>query len=299
MIYLLYGKDTYRSRQNLRQITRKFFDEKNPQHHFFRLLPENFDRDFFFDLARSQTMFGGRYLAIAEELLADKNFGSLILANFSVLVESKNIFIFWERELAAGLLEKIRPRAKKTQKFSPLSGGKLKNWIKMESEKLNFNISGEILENLIQRHGSDLWAISWALETVALNGAFNQETAKEINAAMFDLTDAFASRDKKRAVWLFEKYQKMGVPTEDIFWRLSWQIKTLLAVKNLAGRPLSEIQKQTGFKEYPIKKALAAGAGFKKEELKKIFGEFLTAYHQSRIGAAELNSRLYDILIKL
>ncbi|MBI2628315.1 MAG: hypothetical protein HYW71_02700 [Candidatus Niyogibacteria bacterium] len=301
MIYLLHGKDTYRSRQNLRQITQKFFDEKNLKYHFFRLTPENFNSALFFDLAKNQTMFGGRYLAAAEELLADKNFGSLILENMPILAESENIFVFWERELAADLLEKIKTRAKKTQEFLPLSGVKLKNWIKAESKKLNFNVSGEILENLIQQHGSDLWAISRALEIIALGGMFKQETIKKEKdkAAMFDLTDAFASRDQKRAILLFEKYRKMGVPAEDIFWRLSWQIKTLLAVKSLADQPLSEIQKQTGFKEYPIKKALAAGAGFKKEELKKIFREFLTAYHQSRISAAEFDSRLYDILIKL
>lgn len=299
MIYLLYGKDAYRSRQNLRRITRKFFGEGNPKHHFFRLTPENFNRDLFFGLAKSQTMFGGKYLAAVEELLADKNFGSLILENISALVGSENIFVFWERELAADLLEKIKPRAKKTQEFSPLSGVKLKNWVKAESENLNFNVSGEILENLVQQHGSDLWAISRALEAAALSGAFKQETAKEIDAAMFDLADAFASRDSKRAVWLFEKYQKMGVPTEDIFWRLSWQIKTLITIKNLAGQPLSEIKKQTGFKEYPIKKALAAGAGFKKEELKKMFGNILTAYHRSRVGAAELDGGIYDLLINL
>ncbi len=297
MIYLLYGKDAYRSRQNLRRITRKFFGEGNPKHHFFRLTPENFNRDLFFGLAKSQTMFGGKYLAAVEESLADKNFGSLILENLPVLAGSENIFVFWERELAADLLEKIKPQAKKIQKFSPLSGAKLKNWIKMESENLNFNVSGGILENLVQQHGSDLWAISRALETAALGETL--ETAKEIDAAMFDLADAFASRDRKRAILLFEKYQKMGVPAEDIFWRLSWQIKTLLTIKNLASQPLFEIQKQTGFKEYPIKKALVAGIGFKKEELKKMFGKILTLYHQSRIGAAELDGGIYELLIKL
>lgn len=67
----------------------------------------------------------------------------------------------------------------------------------------------------------------------------------------------------------------------------------------MAGRPLSEIQKQTGFKEYPIKKALAAGSGFKKEELKKMFRNILTAYHQSKIGAAELDGSIYNLLISL
>lgn len=297
MIYLLYGKDTYRSRQNLRQITRKFFDEGNPKHHFFRLTPENFNPNFFFDLVKSQTMFGGKYLAAAEELLADKNLGSLILEKILVFSESENIFVFWERELAADLLEKIKPRAEKTQEFSPLSGVKLKNWVKAESKNLNFNVSDGVLENLIQQHGSDLWAISRALETTALDELLG--TTKEINSAMFDLTDAFASRDRKRAVWLFEKYQKIGIPTEDIFWRLSWQIKTLLTIKNLAGQPFSEIKKQTGFKEYPIKKALTAVAGFKKEELRKMFRNILTAYHRSRVGAVELDGSIYDFLIKL
>lgn len=301
MIYFLYGKDTYRSRQNLKEIVCGFLGKGNVSHQFFRMTTDDFDPDFFGELARSSSMFGGKYLISAERILSDSGIRKIVLDNLEGVRDSDNIFVFWEEEVDKETADKISLYAKKTQEFLPLFGAKLKNWIKVEAEKLQLNISDQELSCIALEHNADLWAISRELEAFSLGHILDKKNKFSVGdvGPMFDLTDAVASRNRKQAANLFEKYKNNGVPAEEILWRLLWQIKTLLTVKKLASESPATIKKMTGLHEFVIKKSLDGGTRFRIEELDSLFRRLLASRNQSKVSALDLDYGIFYLLLKL
>ncbi|MBI5045612.1 MAG: hypothetical protein HZC14_01230 [Candidatus Niyogibacteria bacterium] len=301
MIYFLYGKDTYRSRQNLGEIVRGFLGKGNASHHFFRVNTDNFDPDFFGELARSSSMFGGKYLISTERILSDPGIKKIVLDNLESVRDSDNIFIFWEEDTDKETADKIARYAKKTQEFLPISGVKLKNWIRTEADKLKFNISEAELSRVALEHDSDLWAIRKELEALPLGHISDKKNKLSADGAgpMFDLTDAVLSRNREQAIDLFEKYKNKGVPAEEILWRLLWQAKTLFTVKKLAGKSPATIKKITGLHEYVIKKSLDGAARFRIEELDSLFRRLLDARNKSNPLAGGLDYGIFYLLLKL
>lgn len=301
MIYFLYGEDTYRSRRNLEEIVRGFLGKGNAKHQFFRMTADDFDPDFFGELARSSSMFGGKYLISAERILSDSGIKKTVLDNLESIRDSENIFIFWEEGADKETADKISPYAKKAQEFLPLSGVKLKHWLRDEAAKLKFNIPETELSRITSECDSDLWAASRALEALSLGRVSDKKNKLSAGDAgpMFDLTDAVASRNRKQAANLFEKYKNNGVPAEEILWRMLWQIKTLLTVKKLADKSPAAIKKITGLHEFVIKKSLSGGARFKMEELDSLLRQLLDARNQSKAGALDLDYGIFYLLLKL
>ncbi|MEK7647351.1 MAG: hypothetical protein AAB378_03235 [Patescibacteria group bacterium] len=301
MIYFLYGEDTYRSRRNLEEIVRGFLDKGNAAHQFFRMTTDDFDPDFFVELARSSSMFGGKYLISVERTLSDSGIRKIILDNLESVRDSENIFIFWEEDTDKETADKILLYAKKTQEFSPLSGIKLKNWIRSEAAKLKLNILETNLSRIASECNSDLWAVSQALEALSLGRVSDKKDKLFSDNAgpMFDLADAVASRNRKQAINLFEKYKNNGVPAEEMLWRILWQVKTLLTVKKLADQSPTDIKKMTGLHEYVIKKALNGGTRFGMEELDSLLRQLLDARNKSKAFALDLDYGIFYLLLKL
>jgi len=107
---------------------------------------------------------------------------------------------------------------------------------------------------------------------------------------LFHIADLFALR-KKEDLWLaYQREVFNGTPTEEIFWKIVWQIKNLLAVKKGGGAGLHPFVRQK------TKKAVAF---FKEEELRGFSSELLELYHKSRAGAADMAVGLEKFLLRV
>jgi DNA polymerase III delta subunit len=107
----------------------------------------------------------------------------------------------------------------------------------------------------------------------------------------FSLTDAIASRDKKNAWILYEKALAGGQVADEIFWRVTWQVKALL----LADKTKSATE--ADLKPFVYTKAKSALKNWKEGELEQLSEKLVSGYQLARRGEGEIETLLEKILL--
>lgn len=113
---------------------------------------------------------------------------------------------------------------------------------------------------------------------------------KQQGASLFKIVDLFASR-KRNELWL--QYQKelfKGTNVEDIFWKIVWQVKNLLSIKNGGGKNLHP---------FVYKKSKNSAMLFKKQELSNYSEKLIEMYHKNRLGKIDLEVGLEKFLLRV
>lgn len=110
---------------------------------------------------------------------------------------------------------------------------------------------------------------------------------------IFSLTDAVGARQKKEAWILYEKALAAGVRAEEIFFKIVWQVKSML----LASR--TKNVGETDMKAFPYNKAKNFLKNFKPGELEKISESLAIGYHRARRGEIEIETLVEKLLLSL
>ena len=289
MFYILHGQDTYRSREKFNELV-SHFKTKVSDLGFFRIEGENFSEAEFKELLRGKTLFEKKYVVVCDEVLENKEALNFILGSLDDLAKTDNMFLFLEEEVDEKVLEEFKKQAYKIQEYKPLDGVKLKAWF--AAQKIPLNIASEI----IKKCGSDLWRASKEIEKYELGGlTAKQETVAEYNP--FAICDAFAEKNKAKAWTIYQQALRQGIPDEEVFFKIIWQIKNLLLVKKLMNAGVSNVAKETGLHSFVAGKAIKAAQKFSEEELINYSYEMLKIYHEKRRGESELPIEFEKLLI--
>ena len=280
MFYLLHGQDTYRSREKLNELV-SYFKTKVSGLGFFKIEGENFSEAEFQELLKGKTLFEKKYVVVCERVLENKEALNFILGSLDDLAKTDNMFLFWEEEVDEKVLEELKKMAYKVQEYKPLDGVKLKTWL--ATKKVPANIASEI----IKKCGADLWRASKEIEKYELGGlTAKQETVAEYNP--FAICDAFAEKNKAKAWAIYQQALRRGIPAEEVFFKILWQIKNLLLVKKLMNAGVANVSKETGLHAFVSGKAIKAAKNFSERELENYSYEMLKIYHKERRGESEL-----------
>jgi len=288
MLYLLFGKDTYRSRQKLNELL-DFFRSKTKDFGIFRISGENFNVEEFESFLKSKNLFNERSIIVCIDIVENKSASNFILNNLERCADSENIFLFLEKEVGNDILALFKKSAEKIQKFDLLSGAKLKKWIQEEAGKRKIKLPLDIQDKIIDKCSSDLWRVSQEIERLFLGGELSGEKRTVLNP--FAICDAFAYKDGKTAWTLFQKALFNGITAEEVFWKIWWQVKTLILVKN----------QPHGLNLHPfvIQKTLRNINNFTKEELNNLSWQLVSLYHKTRKGQAEFEIGLEKFILNI
>lgn len=110
---------------------------------------------------------------------------------------------------------------------------------------------------------------------------------------IFALTDAIGSRNKREAWVLYHKALASGMVPEEVFYKVQWQVKTML----LAGKTKSA--EEADMKSFPYSKAKGFLKNFKPGELEKISENLVRGYHEIRRGNEDSETFVEKTLLKL
>ena len=166
MLFLLYGADTYRSREKLNEIIDgyKKVHQSGLNLEFF----DGQDLDFtdFKNQIHTISMFREKKMIILKNVLSNNDFKTDFLKQKKLFIQSDDILVFYEKDkvLATNALFKFLKKEAKCQKFEVLSGLQLKDWIEKELAKKEFSIAPAAMEKLIGSIGNDLWRLAIELE---------------------------------------------------------------------------------------------------------------------------------------
>jgi hypothetical protein len=109
---------------------------------------------------------------------------------------------------------------------------------------------------------------------------------------VFKITDLLGRKDKKN-LWLeYRNLIQQGIPVEEIYGVLWWQVKSMLIAAK------TNTAKDAGMKDYPYKKAKGYLNNFKDGELNDFASNLVQTYHQSRLDGEDLELNLEKLLLK-
>ena len=326
MIIFLYGQDTYRMKEKLKEIIAsykkihksglnlKYFDcQKKSSEAIF---------DDFKNEIRQTSMFKEKKLAVINSPFSDADFKEKFLEEAKDFLKSENIILLYEKEKINknNSLFKFLKKNTKCQEFKVLSGQKLNTWVKKEFEKYDTKIDQDALETLIEYVGNDLWQMAneigklasyknnpvFASSSVGTTAGKKQIQAKDvellvrskIETDIFKTIDAIAEKNKKRALELLHKHLEKGDSPLYLLSMINYQFRNLLIVKDFIERckPYNVILKKSGLHPFVVKKSYYQSQKFSFQELKKIYQKIFQVDLNIKTGRIESEMAL-DLLI--
>ncbi len=130
---------------------------------------------------------------------------------------------------------------------------------------------------------SDVAARAWPDFSPKSSSAFN----------IFALTDAIGARNKREAWMLYRKALASGMVPEEVFFKLVWQVKTMLVASRTGSAEEAEM------KTFPYNKAKGFLKNFKASELEKLSEALVRSYHELRRGHEDAETMVEKALLSL
>lgn len=189
MILYLYGPDSYRRQQKLKEIIRKY-QEKHSNltiDHFYLDEENEFLR--FKDFTLNQSLFGGSKIGIVYNLASVQKQKELIdLVKKFLDSDYLNLLISEEKELGKEF-DFLYKKPVLAQNFKNLSPFELINFIKAEAANKKIQLSPQIIDYLVKAYGSDTWGLINELNRLSLGGKIESRY-------QYDKNDLFPLIDK-------------------------------------------------------------------------------------------------------
>lgn len=294
MILFLYGQDTYRSRQKLKEIVEEYKKRHQSGLNFIKI---NFNEKEFSDFKQAVdtiSMFNEKKLIIIEDVFEKPESFQEELLDYlkkkKIVGDKDNIVIFWVKEVnSKNELFKFLKKKAKVQEFELLQPSKVKEWIKKYVKEQGGSIETQAIERLMEYVGSDLWRMSNELDKlISFSRDIKEENIKklvkpEIDVNIFNLIDALGEKNKKRALRLVHDHLKKGESEMYLLDRFVYQFRNLIKVKTGGGKDLHP---------FVFRKTQSQARNFNFEELKKIYRKLLEIDLDMKTGRVDARAAL-------
>lgn len=280
MIILLYGEDTYRSQQKLKEIIKEYQTKHQTGLNLMHFKEENFDFSQVREKIEAVSMFDEKKLIILENIFKNKdfqeNFFDYIKKN--KLKGSQDIIVVL-RQVGKLAGANFKRQVNMSEEFKLLEGADLVNWIKKELTKNKATISQEAIKKLAVYLGNDLWQMNNEIDKLISYKA-NQPIQEEdidllvkakMDVNIFKTIDALAQKDKKTALKLLHEHLEQGENEIYLFSMFVYQMRTLLKLRDLIdkGTPFYNLAKKSGLHPFVVKKSSEQLRNFGLDQLKK------------------------------
>lgn len=308
MLFFLHGKETYRLTRKLSEIEQQYRKARGNALNLEKLDIAKVSFQDFWDAFQQQSMFVEKKLFFLENVFSNEPFKQGFLKVIDEISKSQHIVVLIEKQALEKTDKLFRALQKtaKIQEFEPMSGLKLKNWIKKEFAKRQTAIEPMALAQLINCLGNNLWQLSQ--ETKKLSAYRRGQpsstnltraalvTVSDINlfikpkteAQIFALTDALASGNKKTALQMLQNHFNKGDSPFYLLTMFAWQFRNLLLVKSVSGSPVSQYgygrSNALGMNPFVFRKTSQLAQRFSFDQLKKIFQQILQTDLSVKIG---------------
>jgi DNA polymerase-3 subunit delta len=314
MIFFLYGKDTFRSRQKLVGII-----EGYKKVHKSGLNLKFFEKgEFSFEDIKSgsQTisMFEEKKLLVFKNIFSDLN-KEEGLEEFLKKQQDDLIIVYQEGEPDKRLsLFKFLIKTAKAQEFEFLEGVKLRNWARERIESQGAKIDSPALEKLLDYVGNDLWWLSGEIDKLASykkQGKIEEADIEllvkpKIEPEIFKTIDAIALRNnswsgKKQALKMLHQHLESGDHPLYLLSMINYQFRNLLMVKGLMekNQPYYNILKTVKMHPFVAQKSYEQARHFTLQELKKIYQKIFQIDLMVKTGKVDSLAALDALIVSI
>ena len=224
------------------------------------------------------------------------------LADYVSMIPESTCFIFVETEIdKRNRLYKEVKKYGRVVEFGIQKEDTLIKWILGMLKKEGRNVTRETLQTFLAKTGSDMQLIKNELDKlvaytegtdVITTGDVEHVCITQTTNKIFDMVNAIAEGNQKKALELYEDLLSLKEPPMRILFLIARQFNQLYQVKLLSkeGMAGAEIARQAGIVPFAIKKYQAQVKSFTEEQLRTAVEECVASEEAVKTGA--MNDRM-------
>ncbi len=307
MILFMYGEDTYRLKQKIREMKEKYISSSLGDTNLAVLDGKTVKADDIIRQALAFPFLAKSRLVIVENLLIEgKKEEQEKIGEFLGKNPETTVLVFAEAgkpDKRTSLFKKLSKE--KAQEFKPLEESGIKVWIRDEVARTGGEIAPPAVDKLFEYVGADLWRLSNEIQKLL---TYNQKISvkniellvkPDVQSDIFVLIDAIASRQSKKALHELHQLLDNGENELYILTMIVYQYRNLLVVKDMVDRGAVsqyEIAKRAGIHPFVAGKSLNLVRNYSMDELKNIYADLLEQDLAIKTGQMQPKTAL-DLLI--
>jgi DNA polymerase-3 subunit delta len=322
MIYFIYGEDSYRSKQKLKEIIDGYKKVHKSGLNLIYIDAKEKDFKDFYNNFKISSMFAEKKLIILKNIFCDTKLQEDFLEEIKKINDFKDIVVIYEDgavdqriklfKALSGSARSREARQIKCQEFSFLQPAMLKKWILQEFEKNPSTSSGQVriepdaVELLLSFVGNNLWQMANEINKLSnykKGSVIKKEDVEllvrpNIENDIFKTIDALASKNKKQALSLLHKHLDNGDNSLYLLSMIAYQFRNLLMVKEMIDekKQYGAIAKTCGLHPFVVQKSYYLCNQFSLPELKKIYQRIFQVDSDIKTGKIEAETAL-DLLL--
>ncbi len=282
-IYLLYGEEGYLKKQYKDRFIKAMLPDGDTMNYAY-YEGKGVDVKEVIDLAETLPFFAERRLIVFENTGFFKSAGTE-LADYVKDMPETTYFIFIENEVdkRSKLYKAVKAKGHIVE-LSTQDENTLRRWIAGLVKKENKAMSGDTITYFLNRVGTDMENIQRELEKAVCYAIDRNEITKadvdavcvtQITSHIFEMVDAVADRNQKKALDLYYELLALKEPAMRILFLLIRQYRLLFQVKALAGQGYGrkEIASKAGLHPFVAGKYMDLSKRFRAGELRAVMEE--------------------------
>lgn len=298
--YLLYGEEVYLKKQYKEKLLRALTQEEDTMN-LSTFQGKDVNPGEIIDLAETLPFFAERRVILAEGTGFFKTSCDAIAEYLPELSKSTCIIFVEEEVDKRSRTYKAMKKAGAVVEFAAQNEALITRWILGRIKKEHKNISQSCMHLFLSKTGMDMSNIDRELEKLlcytlkkdTIEAAdVEAVTTEQINNKIFDMVDAIANQNQKKALDLYYDLLALKEAPMRILFLITRQIRLIMEIKSMTKLRMNnfEIAKKEGVPEFAVRKYQNQARQFTEEQLQMALTDGVQAEEDVKTG--RLNEKI-------
>ncbi len=305
-VYLLFGEEDYLKRLYLDKLKSALVTPGDTMNYTY-LSGDGFDANELIDISETLPMFADHRLIVVDRcgLFAraskdnqdsEKKSGNDGLSAYLAKVPESTVIVFVEDNVDKR--NKMYNAVKKNGypcEMAYLKANDLAIWIASELKKNGKVIKASTANYLVEYSGTDMVTLSLELEKLVFYTGQREEITvsdieaictRHITAVIFNLTDAIAEGNRKKALDIYNDLKAQREPLQMIFYMLLRHYMQLYCVKQMRseGKSPADIASAIGVQDFVVRRLTGQGERYSLSSIRKKLDYGVSLEYDSKSG---------------
>ncbi len=297
MIITLSGNSSYLLKRRLDEFIKKFVKK------YGELALERFDGEeqeakAIIEGLQSSPFLAQKKLVVVRRGSLNKEFAVQIEQIISSIGETTDA-VFYEPQIdKRATYFKVLKSQTRFEEFNELDSQSLAGWLVEEAKKQGGQLGLADANYLVERVGTDQSLLTNELDKLLLykpeitRQNIDLLTEPTPRSKVFELLDAAFAGRKEQALSLYEDQRAQKVEPQAILAMIAWQLHLIVLTKQADRRPIREVSKDSGMKEYPLSKAKSLADKLNDNALKRLVSEAIDIDWRGKTTSLDMDEAL-------
>ncbi len=304
MITTLTGKNSYLLHRRLSELVADFI-KKYGELAIEKIDAETAEPQAIIEAVQSLPFLSERKMVVLRDLSQNGPAAENIEQIISSTPESSELVIYEPNVDRRSAYFKVLQKQTELEDFKEMDSRELPKWLVSEAKKQGGQLTFGDATYMVERLGPNQSLLANELdklityEPTISRANIDLLTEPTPQGRIFDLLDAAFKQDKRRALKLYADQRAQKIEPQYILAMIAWQLRLITIAKYRGQRSPSEVSKDFGVGEYPLRKAGDLAAKIDKIQLQGMVNDALEIDIKAKTTALDIDEALKTYIVTL